>query len=171
MPVAGRVVAIGALAWVGCREPVPTVLPQAMPAEVNEAPAAPRPAPRPPLEDHGGIGLGTGILPPRVRITILSVDPDEFRSSLTAHDDSHDDLLECVWNNHPNREIVTGTLVVDYSIGSAARVTAVATRSCDFPEVEMCDCMGEIIAKWRFRPNVQLVQVSLQIVIFPEQAY
>jgi hypothetical protein len=125
----------GALLLVGCGGSTPTepVTPNVDGDTDGEtAPEflyAPAPVPeRPPL-------------PVRVRVRSLSVEPDEFRSSLIVHDSSGAKLGRCVRESQPDATPIEGSLVADYVIGSAARVTAVTIRSCDFARAEICECM------------------------------
>lgn len=106
-------------------------------------------------------------VPASVVVTTVSVEPDEFRSSLTPHGSSGDELLRCVRESHADETTIGGSMEVDYAIGSGARVTAVTVRACQFPEAPICDCIAELIAKWKFRPNVQLVRVSARIEAYP----
>jgi hypothetical protein len=178
------------LGFVGCRVPAAIETPQASSAVADDSqeqagededegdyeyeapdvlPPSPNPAPPEESETWTGLGLGTGNNegPGRVGVTTLSVEPDEYRSSLSPHSNSYDELLSCARRGSGGQPVSKGSMVIDYTIGSAARVTAVTVRSCDFPEAEICDCMGDVVAKWRFRPNVQLVDVSIQLDAYP----
>jgi hypothetical protein len=138
----------------------------------DELPPSPNPAP-PSEQPDTRIGLGRQIdeLPAGVGVTTLSVEPDEFRSSLSPHDKSGDQLLACVRSRFADDTTIHGSMLIDYSIGSGARVTAVNVRACEFPDEAICDCIGEVVAKWRFRPNVQLVDVAIRVHAQPRRRH
>jgi hypothetical protein len=175
----GGLIVLGVL---GCRVPATIETPPPSTVQVDqrqaetgeldeddyEAPDGlpPSPNPAPPTEQPDtriGLGLQLDETPAGVGVTTLSVEPDEFRSSLSPHDKSGDQLLACVRSRFADDTAIHGSMVIDYEIGSGARVTAVTVRACEFPDQAICDCIGEVVAKWRFRPNVQLVDVGIRV--------
>lgn len=138
----------------------------------DELPPSPNPAPPSKQPDTRiGLGLPNDERPAGVGVTTLSVEPDEFRSSLSPHDKSGDQLLACVRSRFADDTAIHGSMVIDYEIGSGARVTAVTVRACEFPDEAICDCIGEVVAKWRFRPNVQLVDVAIRVHAQPRRRH
>lgn len=182
-------VVIAIITIIGCRVPAAIEPPQVSSAEAARDPIAehdedeheyqapaelpPSPNPAPPEQPDSSIGFGSSTheLPARVSVRTLSVEPDEFRSSLGPHSKSGDALLACVRNSQVDATTSKGSMIVDYTIGSSARVTAVTIRSCDFGSQTICDCMSDVVAKWSFRPNVQLVSVSVQIDAYPRRRH
>jgi hypothetical protein len=104
-------------------------------------------------------------VPPRpwVRVSVQSVAPAEFSTLVRNHMPDDDALGECVLPEHPERTTTHGELALSYFIGPVARVASVSLLACEFSDPEICVCMSNRVARWRFPPHVQNVQVELRV--------
>jgi hypothetical protein len=98
-----------------------------------------------------------------VDVRVLTVVPYEFSNLIRSHMPSDEPLRDCVLPEHRERTEADGEMRLSCFVGSLARVTTVTVEACEFSDPQICECMSEHVARWRFPAHAQNVQVDLRV--------
>ncbi len=128
-------------------------------------------SPMDPRPSASGLGPTSDIIPARVRISVLTVYPDDFRSLIKSdlYDRDRAELLACARQHHDDDDTLSGSVVVELTIGNRGRVTTATVESRDIAATQTYDCMLDVVEGWRFDTNVQAARVSVQIEVLPRR--